>query len=455
MIKLDKKRRLFTASRDEPVTEKLIEEAIKLHRTLVPDYQACEDLYLSDHAILRAEAKETYKPDNRLVVNYAKYIVDTFVGYQLGIPVKISHEDSSVSDFVANFRKVNDSEDSEFELAKTSSIFGHAFAYLYQDEAGLTRLTYDNPLNMFIVHDDTVQARPLFAVRYALGDDKGEASGEVITATERYDMLVDSAGFVVLGDPENHVFGGLPVIELIENEERQAVFEAVKTLVNALDKVFSEKANDVDYFADAYLKVIGVELDDESKVDFRDSRIFNAWSHDGKPIEIAFLEKPNADTTQENLIERLVKFIFDISMVANLSDEDFGNSSGTALAFKLQPMSNLALIKDRKMQSAFNRLYEQVFSVPMAGVPVDAWLGLEYRFTRNVPRNLLEEAQIAQALDGQVSDETKLAVLSIVDNPSDELDKIAKEEQQKPGLSQLISPGFGEVAHEHDERYAD
>ena len=40
-------------------------------------------------------------------------------------------------------------------------------------------------------------------------------------------------------------------------------------------------------------------------------------------------------------------------MVANMTESEFGNSSGTALAFKLQAMDNLARMKDRKLQSAF------------------------------------------------------------------------------------------------------
>ena len=75
-------------------------------------------------------------------------------------------------------------------------------------------------------------------------------------------------------------------------------------------------------------------------------------------------------------------------------------------------MDNLAKMKDRKMQSAFNRLYEIVFNVPKADVSSNSWTGIKYQFTRNVPRNILEEAQIVAQLSGQVSNETKLSVLS-------------------------------------------
>ena len=442
------KRKLFTTSVEE-VTEDLVSEAVALHQShLLKGYIENEDMYMSQHKILRQSQKEPWKPDNRLVINYAKYIVDTFSGYQIGVPVKVTHNDDNVSEFIADFRKLNDMEDAEFELAKMSDIFGHAFLYVYQDESGNTRTTYNSPINMFIVHDNSIEERPLFAVRYAFNTGEATGYGQVITDREVIDATFQLGGGVRFRGRNNHVYGKLPVVELIENEERQGIFESVKTLINALNKAASEKANDVDYFADAYLKIVGVELKEDMATQIRENRIFNLWKNgsEGALPDVGFLEKPNSDTTQENLIALLKESIFAVSMVANLSEEDFGNASGTALAFKLQAMDNLAKMKDRKMQSAFNRLYEIVFGVPMASVPSDGWTGIKYQFTRNVPRNILEEAQVVSQLSGQVSNETKLSVLSIVDNPKQEIEKMEKEEESSSLLSRKMA---------QNERFAD
>lgn len=435
------KRKLFTTSAEE-ATQEVVSEAVQLHMSqLLKGYIENEDMYMSKHKILKGKGKEPWKPDNRLVINYAKYIVDTFSGYQIGVPVKITHDEDVATDFIDKFRKINDMEDTEFELAKMSDIFGHAFIYVYQDEAGNTRATYNSPVNMFMVHDNTIEENPLFAVRYAFNAGEATGYGQVITASEIIDITVQHGGSVGFGERTPHIYGRLPVVELIENEERQGIFDSVKTLIDALNKAASEKANDVDYFADAYLKIVGVELKDGMADQIRENRIFNLWKNggDGTLPDVGFLEKPNSDTTQENLITLLKESIFAISMVANLSEEDFGNASGTALAFKLQAMDNLAKMKDRKMQSAFNRLYEIVFNVPMASVPSDGWTDIKYQFTRNVPRNILEESQIVAQLSGQVSDATKLSVLSIVDNPQDELEKMKKEEESSSLLSKKIA----------------
>lgn len=432
MLKINKKK-LITVDRDNEITEELIKDCIVLHTGLVGKYEENENMYMSDHAILHEIAKEPWKPDNRLVINYAKYIVDTFGGYHLGVPLKVSHSDSKVDYFIKSFRKVNDMEDTEYELAKMVDIFGHAFIYVYQDEQSVTRATYNSPLNMFIVHDNSIQERPLFAVRYQYTDNDLNGVGEVLTDGEIIEFEVNATN-VRFVDRYSHVYSKLPVIEMILNDERQGIFESVKTLINALNKAMSEKANDVDYFADAYLKIVGTQLDEDVANNIRDSRIINLWG-DNTNLDASFLDKPNSDTTQENLIRGLKEAIFSISMVANITEEDFGNASGTALAFKLQAMSNLAKVKDRKMQSALSRMYKVVFSVPMVQVASDGWLDIDYQFTRNVPRNLLEEAQIVAQLDGQVSDETKLKVLSIVDDIKQELELTKQEQAERSKMA--------------------
>ena len=128
-------------------------------------------------------------------------------------------------------------------------------------------------------------------------------------------------------------------------------------------------------------------------------------------------------------------------MVANISDENFGTSSGIALKYKLQAMNNLAKTKERKFTSGMNRRYKLIFSNPVSGMQKDAWVGIKYQFTQNYPANILEESQIAGNLAGITSQETQLKVLSIVDNVQEELERIAEESdtlQTDPVMTQLF-----------------
>lgn len=130
-------------------------------------------------------------------------------------------------------------------------------------------------------------------------------------------------------------------------------------------------------------------------------------------------------------------------MVANISDESFGISSGIALKYKLQAMSNLAKTKERKFTSGMNDRYRLLFSNPIAKTRVkeDAWVGLKYQFTLNYPANLLEEAQIAAQLSGITSRETQLKALSVVDNVSEELHRIHEEQDPLEDINYDLSRG--------------
>ena len=187
----------------------------------------------------------------------------------------------------------------------------------------------------------------------------------------------------------------------------------------------------MDAYADAYLAIIGAEVDDEGIRRIRDDRLINLYgTDDARDVLIQFLQKPSADGTQENLLNRLEDLIYQTSMVANISDESFGNStSGTALAYKLQAMANLARTFDRKIEKSLRKRYK-IFCSLSTNVPdPDAYVDMTVKFTRNLPKNILEEAQTAQTLEGVVSKETQLSVLSIVQDPKTEMDRMEEEDQ--------------------------
>lgn len=67
---------------------------------------------------------------------------------------------------------------------------------------------------------------------------------------------------------------------------------------------------------------------------------------------------------------------------------------------------------------------------------------LHYHFTPNIPSNVLEESQIAGNLEGIVSQETQLGVLSVVDNVQNEMKKI-ENEQEKAKTDPVMMQMFG------------
>ena len=438
---------MFRISKDTELTLVLLQEFLDEHsREVTGRFKKLFDAYMSDHDILHEKEKPKYKPDNRVVVNFPKYIVDTMNGFFIGNPVKTVAGDDKVADYVEYLDQYNDQDDNNAELSKLCSIYGKAYEMYFTDEEAELCITYLSPMEAFMIFDDSILERPLYFVR-RYKDRKNEEYGSI---SNKYGVRY----FKVTGglkwldeDWQPHFFTDVPATEFVENSERQGLFEPVLTMVNAYNKAVSEKANDVDYFADAYLKILGVALGNDELAHIRDNRIINFEGENAEKLLVEFMGKPESDTTQENLLERLERLIFQISMVANISDENFGGSTGIALKYKLQAMSNLEKTKERKFTSGMNRRYKLLFGHPRSKVPADAWVQLHYRFTPNIPANLLEEAQIAAQMEGITSHETQLKVLSVVDDVQGELDKI-EEENQAPEKTIVDDLMFGKTDQE-------
>lgn len=419
---------VFRIPKDTEITTDILAKFIGLHRQQVSErFEKLRNAYIGDHEILHMQKKPAYKPDNRIVVNFPKYMVDTMNGFFLGNPVKIVAEDGGVADFVEYIDRYNDQDDNNSELAKICDIYGRGYEMYYTDEESELCITYLTPIDAFMIYDDSILERPLYFVR-RYTDWEGTEYGSISNSygVRRFKVT----GGLKWTEPEweQHRFDGVPATEYVENEERLGIFEPVMSCVNQYNKVLSEKANDIDYFADAYLKVLGAKVDGEDIRFIRDNRIINFEDDDGaNKITVEFMGKPESDVAQENLLNRLERRIFETGMVANISDENFGTSSGIALKYKILAMINLAKTKVRKFQSGMARRYKLLFSHPLSKVPADSWVQLSYHFSQNIPANMLEEAEIASKLAGQVSQKTQLKVLSVVDDVQAEMAEMDAE----------------------------
>lgn len=418
---------LFRMNSDADVTSEIVEKFLKKNLALTNSrYDKLGNAYKNDYEIFHLPPKPPHKPDNRIAVNFAKYITDTMNGFFMGIPVKITAEDERIQKAVDFFNSFNDVDDHNAELSKICSIYGRAYEMYFVDENGNIGMQATAPDESFIIYDNSILNRTKAYVRYYKDTDDNLIKGSVSdNSVVRY-FDFDGSRVRFVDEEKIHGFDGVPAVEYVENQERMGIYESAMSQINAFNKAISEKANDVDYFADAYMKILGPRLDESEKQFIRDNRIINFEGYDN--ITVDFMAKPNADTTQENLINRLERLIFITSMVANVSDEQFGTASGIALKYRMLSMNNLAQMKERKFTAGFNKRYKLVFSNPILQMAKDDWLKISYQFTRNYPVNLADEADTAGKLSGITSKRTQLSVISAVKSVDDELEQIQNEQ---------------------------
>lgn len=426
----------FIFPKDEELTKDELLGFIDYNtQELMPKYRKNMELYLSKHEILKMEDKEigsTYK----LVVNSAKYIVDTYNGYFLGIPPKISLDKSEDNDKLQTWLNHVSFADKLNEISKQVDIYGRSIGFLYQNENAETGFTYLSPTKAFIIYDDTVERDPLAFVRYEYYDNENEyqARGKIYYSNLVYDFNSTNLD----ENPSPNPYRMIPAVEFYENEERQGVFDPVRTLIDAYDKALSQKADQVEYFDNAYLAMMGIHLPTDKNgnpiLDIRKNRFLYLPNVDPQSNpDVKFIAKPDGDQMQENYLNRLDNLIYQISMIPNMKDQEFsGNASGVALEYKLLPMKNKSNSKERKFTKSLRALFRAVFStgqvISQSGK--DSWEDLQFQFTRNIPKDIAGSISAAKQAEGMISKRTQLSLLPFINDPNSELEQVNKEKQE-------------------------
>ncbi|WP_282801141.1 phage portal protein [Secundilactobacillus kimchicus] len=419
---------------------------IVYHRdNLAKAYRVKRDYYKGRHRrIINATDKKLGKPDNRIIINYPKKLINTFNGFFSGDPVQVSYQENgepndAINEKIQDFLKNNDYDDVFSEASKYADIYGRSYLYCYTDKDSKLHMAACDPINMFMVYDDTIEQQPIAGVRYAYRG--SQLTGTIITANGDYKFTDDGKGEALTltntdedGVTQNaHPFPRVPTIEFEENDERLGLLDDIANLIDSVDQTMSEKMNDVDYFGDAYLAIIGVKLTDKQKQEVAETKLFNLYQEDDNDSttipQVEFLNKISNDDTQEHYLDRAIDMLYQISQVVNLSDSQFGMSadsaSGVALINKYQAMQAMAKTKSRKMSKMLRALFAILFDVEnIANADVT---NLSFSFQQSVPHNDSEEATTYGTLFGKVPDELALSYLSKVDDPKKVAEKMKED----------------------------
>ena len=160
---------LFRLPSEEELTDNKLNEFIAKHNAECAfRFKHLKDAYETDYQIFHQKPKPDYKPDNRIAVNFAKYMVDTFNGYFIGNPIKISVDGDAagnIKKYVELLDQYNDQDDNNAELSKICCIYGKGYEMYYVDELGNIGITYLTPFDAFMIYDDSVLCRERYFVR--------------------------------------------------------------------------------------------------------------------------------------------------------------------------------------------------------------------------------------------------------------------------------------------------
>jgi len=311
------------------------------------------------HDILSRERQEGL-PNARLPHGFARYIAQVSAGHLLAGPVR--YTDGEHAPGVKALRALYEQAEAgqaDVELAMQQAVYGRGVSLNYLDGQGTMKVAALDPRSAFVVYDDTVERQPLMGVllsqeRDAQGRPAG-GSATVYLPRRSLRWRLNASG-----DPTGaptalpHAFGRVPMAEYLNNEAGRGDFEDVLPLIDAYDRLSSDRLNDRAQFADAMLVLTGVmglgTADDpeDHQAAMRRLRQNRTLTLPDGDARAEWLVKNPLEKDIDVLRRALAQDIHKFSMTPDFSDERFaGNASGIAIRYKLFCLEQKTRLKER------------------------------------------------------------------------------------------------------------
>lgn len=425
---------MYTLPKGTKITNTILNNVIAYNEKYKKRFEMLENYYIGKHDIVSRQKDDRLK-NNKVMINHAKYITDTNVGYLLGNPVDYQVSDGYEIEPILDAYKKQTINDLDSEIAKDISIFGMQYEYVYANENAEPRSCEIDNKNAIIVYDDTVEHNKLFGLIYReIKEGESFKYWDIIFVDDKQIINYKSNDKTLTkqGKIQPHKFGDVPLIQYKNNPELLGDFEPVITLIDAYNLLQSDRVNDKEQLVDAILCLYGMDFDDEQAEMLKESRMLANIPTDARAeYLVKTLQEGDVDILRQNLENDIHK----ISMVPNMSDENFvGNSSGVAIRYKLlafeQNIKNKERYMEKGLMERFKLYNNHLVSISkMSEVPIEE---VDAVFKRNLPSNDYEISQMINNLADYVDAETLISQLSFVKDASEIVELKKQEDEAKP-----------------------
>lgn len=433
------------------ISVKMLKGVLVEHDKRKEELDKLRDYYDGKHDILK-RIKDERNSNNKLVINHAKYITDLASAYLIGNPVSYADDtQQNALDSVMESYDHGNIESVDAELAKHASIYGRAVELLFITLSAAPSSAVIDPRDAFVVYDDTVAHNPLFGVHRTLRtNEEGIDDGCLIIVYDlsskfQFEMKKGSKDPTFVKKTEDHHFGGVPIIEYWNDEDERGDFQQVMTLIDAYNLLMCDRVNDKEQLVNAILVITGASLgDDDAEFEKSVKRIsvHRVLELDDDKAKAGYITKQLTESEVQVLADALSRDIHKISMVPAMTDENFaGQASGVSMRFKLLGLEQRTKTKERWFREGLRsrlRLFSNLLAVD--GSPkLDAEM-VQMTFSRGLPSNDLEQAEMVQKLQGIVPDEILIGQLSFVSDIQKALDMLENQRVDEQKRQEALFP---------------
>lgn len=317
----------------------VLKKALAPHTENSNEIHYLYNYYRGIHPILNRIKEVRPEINNKIVENRAAEIVNFKTGYLMREPVQyISKDENPNSDKINRlnyFVFAEEKVSKDRELADDMHICGTSFRMILPDTPEDTdeapfEINTLNPERTFVVYSNDSYKRPVLGVTY-IKDDNGIEHYSCYTKDMYYEIVNYK---VVLSQP--HVLGDIPIIEYPLNLARMGAFECVIDLLEAIEKVDSNREDAIEEFVQCLLLLHNVSLEVDKVKALRDlGAIEYADRTETMKGEIKYLTSELNQTQTQTLVDYMYQTVLEICGMPSQGDGNSSDSSNNgAVIFK-------------------------------------------------------------------------------------------------------------------------
>lgn len=456
------RRKYFTPFTTDDITKDNVADIIRTYYSdfsaEIPSIMFLHNYFKGKQPILEKERDNLANSNTKLVINLArtasKNIKAAFIGEETQyLPIDISDETQkkSIKSLLTLYRHIEEpAHNSRIEGDRGK--YGYAYEFIKMQKNGRTKIKRLLPFKTSVVFSEDDEDDIVFAYNfYDRLNEKGDKVGlrfKVYTASRNFEFDTNSSCSLesVVKESVNPT-GIIPIVMYPNNDELMGDFEPAIPILDAINKTYSNRIDNIADIVEAFLVFVNTEIFDQ-KVDdngnitydntklkaMKKSKAIEIRGEQGLPADVKHvvnkLDQANIQIVCDNLV-RLAYVVMGVPDGVNSKSNggsDSAEADNTREGFK--QFEQLLNDKERFFKKSLKQRISIIRELHKLDTKTD--LGklkvedVDIRFIRSKNLNSSSEAQIIQILrqTGLFSPDTVIALSNLCESPQEEIDKI-------------------------------
>lgn len=401
-------RRIIYSSETQITKEnvvKVLEQAYVTHLLNRGEIDYLWKYYEGNQPILYRKKEVRPEICNKVVENRAAEIVDFKVGYSYGEPIQyVAKNDkkdvSKAIDDLNDYMDVRSRASIDVELAKWQMVGGLGYKLalpsLIGDEDSPFDVCIPDPRDAFVIYDNTIRHKPLAGVVYTTDPQTNDITYGVYTVGMYYEIR----GGVILRTQPLYL-PGIPLVEYPLNLERIGAFEVVIGMLDAINRVDSNRLDGVEQFIQSLAVAVNCQFKDGTTANqIREAGMIILKSVGENKADFKILAEQLNQSETQTLKEDMLRAVREICGVPSQGNSNTGDSSNNG-AVILRNGWQAAEARAKAYELMFRKSEMEFLKIVLAYCDLNvSRRDIQIKFTRRQYEDIYTKAQVLNMLLG-------------------------------------------------------